>query len=187
MDKSSKFIIIKINNIWQLKLLEIKEDTIAHIKSQIKKIEALIKKFISSNEAIKKQHDLLITIPGIAFTTATALLAELPELSNFKTARELAAHIGVTPQHNISGKSTGKRSSISKIGSGILRKILYFPAVTATVFNKNLSNFALKLRSKGKRKIVAIIAVMRKMVHIIFGVLKSGEEYQENYTLNLTK
>ena len=165
-------------------LLQIKKDTITHIESQIKKIDELIKKFISSNEEIKKQHDLLITIPGIASTTATALLAELPELSNFKTARELAAHIGVTPQHNISGKSTNKRSSISKIGNGILRKIQYFPSVTATVFNKNLSNFAQKLKNKGKAKMVAIIAVMRKMVHIIYRVLKSGEEYKEVIQVN---
>ena len=165
-------------------LLQIKKDTITHIESQIKKREEFIKKFISRNEQIKKQHDLLVTIPGIATTTAIALLAELPELSNFKTARELAAHIGVTPQHNISGKSTNKKSSISKIGNGVLRKILYFPSVTATVFNKNLSNFTQKLKNKGKAKMVAIIAVMRKMVHIIYGVLKSGEEYKEVMQIN---
>ena len=110
-----------------------------------------------------------------------ALLAELPELSNYKTARELAAHIGVTPCHNVSGKSIYKKSSISKIGSGALRKILYFPAIVASVRNKSLSNFATKLKNKGKAKMSAIIAVMRKLVHIIYGVLKSGKEYDKDY------
>ena len=74
---------------------------------------------------------LLKTIPGIADTIAMALIAELPELKSFKTARELAVHIGVTLMHNSSGKSIHKKTHISKIGSSILRKVLFFPSITA--------------------------------------------------------
>lgn len=165
------------------KLVKIKKETISHIEEQIKKVE----EFISNNEDMKAKCEILKTIPGIANTTAVALLAELPEINNYKTARELVAHIGVTPCHNISGKSIYKKSSISKIGSGVLRKILCFPSIVESVRNESLSDFAAKLKTKGKAKMSAIIAVMRKLVHIIYGVLKSGERYKENYTLNLTK
>ena len=160
------------------KLLCIKKETVLHIRGQIKKIEVLIESFLNGNQKSKREYDLLLTIPGIAKKTAIALLAELPELSNYKTARELASYIGITPHHNVSGKSI-KRSSISKIGSSVLRKILYFPAVVARVFSDRLSNFAKKLENKGKVKMVSVIAVMRKLVHIIYGVLNSGEEYKE--------
>ncbi len=150
------------------KLFKIKK-TVAHIEGQIKKIEALIEEFVSENK----------TIPEIANTTATALQAELSELSNFKTARELAAHIGITPQHNVSGKAIYERASISKMGGVILRKILYFPLRAASIHNNYLSDFSLKLRQKSKVNMVAIIAVMSKMVHIIYRVLKGGEEYKE--------
>ena len=163
------------------KLVRIKKETISHIEEQIKKVEELIKEFILNNDDTNAKCKILKTIPGIANTTAVALLAELPELSNYKTARELAAHIGVTPCHNVSGKSIYKKSSVSKIGSGALRKILYFPAIVASVRNKSLSNFATKLKNKGKAKMSAIIAVMRKLVHIIYGVLKSGKEYDKDY------
>ena len=126
-----------------------------------------------------KNRNLLKTIPGIANTTAIALLAELPELDNFKTARELASHIGVTPMHNSSGKSIYKRTSISKIGNRILRKALYFPAITAKIHSKPLSDFATKLLAKGKAKMSVIIAVMRKLIHMIYGILKSGKNYQD--------
>ena len=161
------------------KLLKVKKETIVHIESQIVKVEVLIEDFISGNEGVNKKRKLLKTIPGIADTTAVALLAELPELENFKTARELAAHIGITPMHNSSGKSIYKKTSISKIGSAILRKALFFPSITAKKHSKHLSAFATKLKNKGKAKMSVVIAVMRKLVHIIYGVLKSGEDYRE--------
>ena len=129
---------------------------------------------MQKNEFIHKQYKLLTSITGIGDSTSTALLAELP------------VYDGITPKHNASGKSIYKRSSISKIGNTILRKILYFLAITAARFNKTLSNFFLRPRSNGKSKIVSIIAVMRKLVHIMFGVLKNEENYQENYISNIT-
>ena len=161
------------------KLLKVKKETICHINKQIIKIEVLIEEFISANKEMDKNRNLLKTIPGIANITAVALLAELPELDNFKTARELASHIGVTPMHNSSGKSIYKRTSISKIGNSTLRKALYFPAISAKNHSKPLSDFATKLLAKGKAKMSVIIAVMRKLVHIIYGILKSGEIYQD--------
>ena len=161
------------------KLLKVKKETISHINKQIIKIELLIEEFISENKEMNRDRNLLKTIPGIANTTAVALLAELPEIDNFKTARELASHIGVTTMHNSSVKSIYKRTGISKIGNSILRKALYFPAVTAKNHSRTLSDFATKLLAKEKAKMSVIIAVMRKLIHIIYGVLKSGENYKD--------
>jgi uncharacterized DUF497 family protein len=81
--------------------------------------------------------------------------------------------------HNQSGSSVKGRAKISKIGSGNLRKALYFPEITAINFNKTMITFSKRLEERGKRKMVIIAAVMRKLIHVIFAILKNGVEFKE--------
>ena len=118
------------------------------------------------------EHVLFYGPPGIGKTTATAIIAELPEIQEFQDARQMAAFLGLTPSHKTSGSSVRFKSRISKMGSGILRKALYWPAIVAKSHNPILKHFSEKLKRKGKHNMVIIIAVMRKLLHIIYGVLK---------------
>ena len=70
------------------------------------------------------------------------------------------------------------RSKISKMGVGQLRKALYFPAISAMNHSEYFQKFALKLENIGKSKKCIICAIMRKLVHIIFGILKNREEFK---------
>jgi len=142
------------------------------LENDIKLVERKMKEIIFADPDLKLKFELLIKVPGIGEGTATAVLAEVTRLENFKTARELAAFIGLTPKHQTSGSSIRGRPRISKMGLKILRKALYLPALTAMRFNPTLKNFAEKLREKGKKFKQVICAIMRKLVHIIFGVLK---------------
>jgi transposase len=142
------------------------------LENDIKNIEKIMKQIINNDPDLKLKFEALIGIIGIGDGTAMAVLAEVTKLDNFKTARQLAAFIGLTPRHRISGTSVRGKPRISKMGLKLLRKALYFPAITAMQFNPQIKFFAEKLISNGKQMKQVICAVMRKLVHIIFGVLK---------------
>lgn len=149
-----------------------------HIMQEIKNIELEIDNLLTDNTQLKRQADNIQTIPGIGKITAVAILAESPDLESFNSARQLAAYAGLTPKHKTSGISLKGKTSISKIGFSNLRKALYFPAIVAKTYNPLFKEFTQKLSSKGKHTKVIIVAIMRKLLYIVFGVIK-------NNTLNL--
>ena len=132
---------------------------------------------ISADNDLVLRFNNLCTVTGIGRDTAIAVLAELPRIESFSSARELAAFVGLTPKHTTSGSSVCKRSKISKIGLSTLRKALFFRAISAMRFNEYFNEFALKLEKLGKAKKTIICAIMRKLVHVIFGILKHKEVF----------
>jgi len=120
---------------------------------------------------------LLETIPGVSQKTAVAILAELPDVKTFKSAREAAAFAGLTPTVRQSGTSVRGKGSLSKSGNSQLRKALYMPALVAKRYNPVVKEFCEHLADKGKAKMVVVAAGMRKLLHIIFGVLKNEKPF----------
>jgi len=145
------------------------------------KIRAELQSLINDEEEFQQQQELLKSIPGLGAVTIPLIIAELPDLTNFKGARELAAWVGTTPQHYQSGTSGRKSTPISKIGNARLRKALYLPAMTAMRYNPLLKSFADKLREKGKKPKEIILAVERKMIHLIYGILTSKTLFNPNH------
>jgi transposase len=136
-------------------------------------------KIICASEDLRIKFDNLTSIPGIAETTAIAVLAEIGDIDKFLTARQLAAYIGVTPRHKNSGTSVHSKPSIAKIGNAIMRKALYLPAMTAMRCDEAFAKFASLLKTRKKFGKQIIVAIMRKMVHAIFGVLKNNSKFNE--------
>ncbi|WP_268236231.1 transposase [Halopseudomonas oceani] len=108
-------------------------------------------------------------------TTAT-LLAELGSPLRFDSARQLAAFCGLNPRLQESGIYRGK-STISRTGSGRLRAALYMPALSAMAYNPVIKAMKVRLAERGKTGRLAVCAAMRKLLHIIYGVLKSGQPF----------
>ena len=151
---------------------------IADLEKEIRCVEKLIKEHIKNNPDLKQQSDLLRTIPGIGEKTAHLLLAEI-EFYSFDSARDVAAYAGVNPGKSDSG--TSKRSTrLSKLGSGRIRKALFFPAIVATKHNQIVNSFARRLGENGKTKMQVIGACMHKLLHIAFGVLKNHRPFEPN-------
>jgi transposase len=148
------------------------------IDQQIKNLEDSLKNFMKTNKSVEDSIKLLQSIPGIGLTTAFGLLGELPDLSTFNSAKQLSAYAGLNPSIRTSGSSVRGKGSLSKMGSSFLRKLLYFPAMTAMRCNPVLKEFAKRLNEKGKKPMVIIAAVMRKLLHIVFGVLKKQQPFQ---------
>ncbi len=163
-DKKDSSIIAEYASCQNLQLL--------NIQKQIKDIEKSIIDLISRSDSLQQDYHNLQTIPGISKTTAIAIIAEIPNYSSFKNARQLAAFAGLTPKQRISGTSVRGKSKLSKIGSSTLRRALYFPAIVTKKYNPIIRNFCSSLAEKGKHSMVIIGAAMRKLLHIIYGILK---------------
>jgi len=152
------------------------ESMVAYLDEQIAAVEAAINDHIDQHPALKRDAELLESIPGIGSITAHKLLAEIA-FANFSSARELAAFVGLTPRQNQSGTSLKGKGRLSKVGSSDLRKALYFPAVNARRFNPVIQAFCKNLLDKGKPMMVVVCAAMRKLLHLAFGVVKSGKPF----------
>jgi transposase len=150
------------------------------ISKQIKEIEAQIKALIQSDAVLNKNIVFLTSIPSVGQTMAVAFLSELPEISGFKNAKEVAAYIGITPNLRQSGTSLRRAGHITKIGNSYLRKILFMVGLVAKKYNPMVIDFCKRLAKKGKAKMVIIVAAMRKLVHIMFGVLKNQQKFGEH-------
>jgi transposase len=157
------------------------EEVIAHLSAQIKKTEALIRTHIDSHPGLRRQRELLDSIPGIGEATAAALLAEVPDIKEYRSARQVAAFAGLVPRERQSGSSVRGRVRLSKIGNARLRKALYFPALTAIRCSPFFREWAEGLRHRGKSKMAVIGAVMRKLVHLAYGVLKTGKPFDPEW------
>lgn len=108
------------------------------------------------------------------------MLAELSGC-DFQHARQVAAYAGLVPQERQSGCSVRGKARLSKRGNGRLRKALYWPAIVAMRHNPALAAFARRLREAGKPKMVVIAAVMRKLLHLAFGVLTHQRPFDPNW------
>ncbi len=157
---------------------------VMHLDAEILRTEQQIATHIDSHPDLKEQCQLLESIPGIGQRTAAKLLAEIEGISQYKSARQVAAYAGLTPKNNRSGTLRG-RTRLSKTGNSRVRKALYLPAIVATRHNPIVSAFCCRLAQRGKTKMQIVGAAMRKLIHIAFGVLKSGKMFDPNHELLL--
>jgi len=157
------------------------EQHIAYLIEEIKQTEELIREHINHHPDLKEQSDLLDSIPGIGETTAALLLAEIVHLKQYTSARQVAAYAGLVPRERRSGSSVKGRVCLSKIGNARLRKALYFPAITALRSSDFFKAWAEPLRTRGKSKMSVIGAAMRKLIHLAYGVIKTGKPFDPNW------
>jgi transposase len=156
-------------------------DHIAYLDQQIAQTQLLIKDHINNHPSLKQQRDLLNSIPGIGDLTAAKLLAEIVDINHYSSARQVAAFAGLVPRHNESGTSVRGKPRLCKVGTVRLRKALYFPAIVATHHNPVIKALSQRLRERGKCRMLIIGAAMRKLIHIAYGVLKSGKPFDPDY------
>jgi transposase len=150
---------------------------LAFLDGEIARTEALIRSHIDSHPGLRGQRDLLVSIPGIGGSTAAKILGEMMDVKLYESARQLAAFAGLAPRLHESGSSVKKRAKLSKVGAPRLRKALYFPAIVAIKHNPYIKEMSERLRGRGKCPMQIIGAAMRKLVHLAYGVLKSGRPF----------
>jgi len=153
------------------------EAMLTHVDAAIGSIRGQIAAHIEQHASLREPRDLIVSIPGIGASTAAVVLGEALHIKRFTSARQLAAFAGLVPHIRTSGTTVRGRGALSKLGASRLRKALFFPALVAMRYNALLRSFAARLRAAGKPKMVIVAAVMRKLVHQIYGILHSGLAY----------
>ena len=128
-------------------------------------------------ELLPNFNQTLSTINGIGSTLAAIFISEIGDVNRFDSPDKLAAFAGVDPSTNQSGEFTGTKAKMSKRGSPYLRRAFFLAAVAGVIHNPALKALYDKKKSQGKHHLVAISAVMRKLVNIIYSVLKSNKPY----------
>jgi len=154
---------------------------LAFLDDQIAQTKKTIQDHINQHEELKCMQTLLVTIPGIGKLTAAKLLGEIRNILDFQSARQLAAYAGLTPRNFLSGTSVHKKSRLSKTGNANLRKALFMPAIVATKHNPIVHAFCARLSQSGLKPMEVIGAAMRKLLHLVFGILKTGRPFDPNY------
>lgn len=151
------------------------------LDAQIAQLKNDIDTHIDSDPGMRADVELMTTIPGVGRATAAKVISYAGDVRKFSSAKAFAAYIGVTPKQRQSGSSVRGRTMISRIGSGQLRAALYMPGVVAKTHNPILRAFAARLSDNGLAKMAVVSAVMRKLAHLIYGVLRSNKPFDANY------
>lgn len=154
---------------------------LAFLDKQIATVRQQIDEHIERHPELKREHDLLDSSTGIDTRTATRLLAETGGLGRFEDSRAVAAYAGLTPRRYQSGSSVRGKTRLSKVGNAALRAALYMPALVARHRNGVLKAFGDRLAAAGKPKMAVIGAVMRKLLVLAYGVVKSGVPFDAAY------
>lgn len=154
-----------------------------HLDEQIAELERQIEEHIDQHPDLKHQVELISSIPGIGERTAIKLVAELKNIGEYTNARSLAASVGVTPSQHKSGSSVNGASHISKVGNSTLRGAMWWPAVSAMQHNPIIRSFVKTLRKAKKHNFAIIIAVIRKLLHLVYGVIKNDSPFDPNWAM----
>lgn len=165
-------------------LTELVTHVSVHVKwldEQIAQLEKSIRDHIDRHPDLKRDADLMTSIPGLGPATVAKILGHIGDVRRFESAKALAAFIGVTPRQCTSGSSVRGRTMMSRAGDKSLRTALYMPGLVARRFNPILNTFAERLLKSGLAKKAVIGAVMRKLVHQIYGVVCSGKPFDPNF------
>ena len=166
--------------------LEVARESVAegiaqHLKwldDEIARISKAIRDHIDNDPTLRDKHRLLDSIPGLGERTTAVLLAFIAEPARFENARQAVAFAGLDPRQHESGSSVRGKPRLSKVGHSFLRKALYMPAMVALYRTDWGKLFRERLASQGKPPMLIIGAMMRKLVQVSYGVLKSGQAFQ---------
>lgn len=153
------------------------EVNMRHLTRRIDELLRQAAKGIDASEELQAAFEHLISIPGVGTKSATLLLGEIALLPKDMSVREWVAHAGLDPKRHVSGTSVEERERISKVGNARIRRALYMPALVAVQHEPHVQAFYEKLLARGKPPIVATVAVMRKLLHSIYGMLKHDQDF----------
>jgi transposase len=155
------------------------ESHLEWLDKEIKSLTKTIRDHIDSYPDLDNKRALLDSIPGLGERTIAVLLAFFGSPERFKNARQAAAFAGLDPRQHESGTSVKAKPRLSKIGHAFLRKAMYMPAMVALYKTSWGKLFRSRLEAAGKPPMLIIGAMMRKLVHVAFGVLMSGKLFDE--------
>jgi transposase len=156
----------------------IRRDLQRSIQTQQRAIDRLTRaaqEFLLADRKLARRYELLLSIPGFGATSAVHTLAELTLLPADLDVRQWVAYAGLDPREYTSGTSVHQKVYISKAGNKHLRRALYMPALVAVQHQDHVRAYYEHLLARGKTKLQALVATMRKLLHAIYGLFKHDQ------------
>lgn len=153
------------------------EAHIVQLDKRIKAVERAAIEVIKGDRDLNEQVRLVKQARGFGLRSAVQLVAELAVLDPTMTTREIVAHAGLDPRSYESGTSVSRQVRISKVGNARIRAILYMNAISAIRHDRGARLFSAQLIVRGKKRMQAVVAVMRKLLHGIWIVLQRRVEF----------
>ena len=152
------------------------ERSLRQIAASLLRLQSQARAVVAQDPTLQSQFQLLLTVPGIAELSALQLLAEVALLGD-RNVRQWVKHAGLDVRHYRSGSSVCRLPHLSKCGNRYLRRALFMPALVAARFDPTLRACYQQLLARGKRKRQALVALMRKLLHAIFGIFRHQQPY----------
>lgn len=147
-------------------------------------IEKLIQNIICEDLELKKQMDLMLSIPGVGKVMAWTFLVKTEAFNKITEPRKMACYAGVVPFEHQSGTSIYRKPRVSLFADKQVKSILHLAAMSAIRNENDLQKFYLKKVKQGKNKMLVLNAVRNKIIHIIFAIIKSEKKYQNRLVLS---
>jgi transposase len=153
------------------------ERHVAAINDEIAALTQAALEIVRADAILEPRFDHLISVKGIGEASALTILAELAVLPDDMSARQWVAHAGIDPRCAESGSSVRGQVRISKVGNRHLRAALFLPAMVASQHEPQIKAYYQKLIGKGKKPMQALVAVMRKLLHAIYGMFRHDADF----------
>jgi len=157
------------------------QSVVAVLNKEIDDISKRIKDHIDNHPDLKSKSDLLRSIPGVGDASIEAILSETNGFAKFSKVEQVVAYMGLSPKEKSSGSSVRGKAGVCKTGNRRLRKILYMPALVAIQHNPMVKAFSQRLKDKAKNGKLIACACMKKLVQIMFGVIKNNLPFDPAY------
>ena len=159
------------------------------LKQFVEQIKFLENQLDELNEMISERlaefNSPITSITGIGDVLGASILSEIGDISRFESADKLAAFAGIDPTVSQSGNFLGTKNKMSKRGSPYLRHAIWLAATAAILHDPAIKAFYDRKKAQGKHHYVCVGYICRKLINIIFSVLKSGQPYQPVFPKNL--
>jgi len=159
------------------------QSVISFLDLEIEAITKQIKDHIDNHPDLKHKRDLLKSIPGVGDVAAEAVLSEFSGFAPFDKVQQAVAYMGLSPKEKTSGSSVRGKSHICKTGNIRLRKSLFMPALVASQRNPAVNALYGRLKAKSKNGMIIACACMKKLVQIMFAVVKNNKPFDAAYHL----
>jgi transposase len=143
------------------------ERHVRDLERRIRRLRQAAERLIARDAELLRRYQSLLTVPGIAQASALLLLGEVATLPAELDARQWVAYSGLDPRRYESGTSVARPPRISRCGNRRLRAALYMSALVAVRHDPHLGTFYQRLVGRGKPALVALVAVMRKLLHAV--------------------
>jgi transposase len=154
---------------------------VRQFQKTVEELETQIAQHLQAHAPLARQVALVDSIPGVGAVTAAAVVAELPPLDRLEHAGQAVALAGLDPRKKDSGSSVRGVAHLSKMGSRPLRAALYMAGVSALTHNPPVRSLGQRLQAKGHAGKTVVCAAMRKLVRLIYGVLKNGQPFDPHW------